>query len=99
MKDSKDPAEFAAYLEQYPAGAFAALAEGRRQALLEEPETPAEPVPADPDLVAVELAFWDTVKDSDNPAMYAAYLERYPEGAFAALAKVRLGELGAPSPT
>jgi adenylate cyclase len=99
MKDSRDPAEFAAYLEQYPAGAFAALAEGRRQALLAETEAPAGPAPVDADLVAVELAFWDTVKDSDNPAMYAAYLERYPEGAFTVLAKVRLGELGAPSQT
>jgi len=95
MKDSRDPAEFAAYLEQYPAGAFTALAQGRRQALLQEQEAPAESAATDPDLVAVELAFWDTVKNSDNPAMYAAYLERYPEGAFAALAKVRLSELGA----
>ena len=97
MKDSRDPAEFAAYLDQYPEGAFAALAEARRQALLQEQETPAEPEPADPDLVAVELAFWDTVKDSDNPEMYRAYLERYADGAFAALAKVRLDELDGPS--
>jgi adenylate cyclase len=41
----------------------------------------------------VELAFWETVKDSDNPAMYEAYLEKYSEGAFAALAKARLDEL------
>ena len=34
MKESKDPAEFTAYLEQYPAGAFAALAEARLEALL-----------------------------------------------------------------
>jgi len=53
----------------------------------------AEPAAADPDLVAVGLAFWDTVKDSDNPAMYVAYLERYADGAFAARAKVRLSEL------
>jgi adenylate cyclase len=32
------------------------------------------------------------VKDSDNPAMFEAYLERYPEGAFAALAKVQLSD-------
>jgi len=93
MKDSKDPAELAAYLQQYPAGAFTALAEARRQALLQEQQAPAEPATTDPDLVAVELAFWDTVKDSDNPAMYEAYLERYPDGAFAALAKVRLSEM------
>jgi adenylate cyclase len=97
MKDSRDPTEFAAYLDQYPAGVFAALAEARLQALLQEQETPAEPEPADPDLVAVELAFWDTVKDSDNPEMYRAYLERYADGAFATLAKVRLNELGRPS--
>jgi hypothetical protein len=30
--------------------------------------------------------------------MYSAYLERYPEGAFAALAKVRLEELGSSPP-
>jgi adenylate cyclase len=93
IKDTTDPAELAAYLEQYPAGAFAALAEARRQALIEEQRTPSEPTPPDPELVAVELAFWDTVRDSDNPAMYEAYLEQYPEGAFAALAKVRLSEL------
>ena len=30
------------------------------------------------------MAFWDTVRESDNPAMYEAYLEKYSEGAFAA---------------
>ena len=69
------------------------MAEARRQALVEEQRAPAEPASPDPDLVAVELAFWDTVKDTDNPAMYEAYLEQYPAGAFAALAKVRLSEL------
>lgn len=92
MKDSRDPAEFNAYLEQYPQGAFTALAEARLKALLEEAEAPAEPQ-AD----AVQLAYWDTVKDSDNPEMFRAYLERYPEGAFAPLAKVRLDELDAPA--
>ena len=99
MKDSKDPAEFEAYLEQYPSGAFTALAEARLQAVLQEQEAPAEPAATDPDVSAVELAFWDTVKDSDNPEMYEAYLERYADGAFAALAKVRLGELGGSAPS
>jgi class 3 adenylate cyclase len=99
IKESGDPAEFAAYLERYPAGAFAALAESRRQALLEEAAAPAaEAAAADREVSAVELAFWDTVKDSANPEMYSAYLERYPDGAFAALAKVRLEEVGSPSP-
>ena len=95
MKDSKDPTEFEAYREQYPSGAFVALAEARLQALIQEQEAPAEhaePAATGSDLVAVELAFWDTVKDSENPQMYEAYLESYPDGAFAALAKVRLSE-------
>ena len=91
IKDSEDPAEFAAYLEKYPGGAFAVLAETRLRALQEqEAEARREP-PVD----EVELAYWDTVKDSDNADMFRAYLERYPEGAFAPLAKVRLDELGA----
>jgi hypothetical protein len=93
IKDSQDAAEFAAYLEKYPDGTFAALAETRRSALLEE----AGSADKDPEADAVELAYWDTMKDSDNPDMFRAYLERYPDGAFAPLAKVRLGELGAPS--
>jgi adenylate cyclase len=91
IKESKEPAEFAAYLERYPDGAFAALAEARRSSLLAAPTAAA----ADPDVTQVELTFWDTVKDSENTEMYSAYLERYPEGAFAALAKVRLDELSA----
>jgi hypothetical protein len=99
IKDSEQPAEFAAYLERYPAGTFAALAETRRQTLLEEAAVPAaDAAAADAEVSAVELAFWDTVKESANPEMYSAYLERYPEGAFAALAKVRLEEVGSPSP-
>ncbi len=92
MKDSHDPAEFTAYLQQYPQGAFTALAEARLKTLLQEAEATTEPQ-AD----AVELAYWETVKDSDNPEMFRAYLQRYPEGAFAPLAKVRLDELDAPA--
>jgi adenylate cyclase len=92
MKESNDPAEFTSYLEQYPRGAFVTLAEARRQALL-APEAPPAPAKVESDLVAVELAFWNTMKDSDNPAMYEAYLERYPDGAFAPLAKVKLTEV------
>ncbi len=92
IKDSRNAGEFAAYLSQYPNGSFAVLAEARRKSLLAEQN--AEPGSADPEVSAVELAFWDTVKDSENPSMYSAYLERCPNGAFAALADLRLGDLG-----
>ncbi len=93
IKDSQDAAEFEAYLKKYPDGTFTALAETRRSTLLEGAGSADKESEAD----AVELAYWDTMKDSDNPDMFRAYLDRYPDGAFAPLAKVRLGELGAPS--
>ena len=92
IKDSADPAEFEAYREQYPAGPFAKLAEARQHALLEGTTQP-EPSASPAELVAVELAFWESVRGSDNPVMFEAYLEKYAEGAFAALAKARLDEL------
>ena len=44
---------------------------------------------------AIELAFWETVKDSTNIEMYEAYLEKYPKGEFARLAEAKLAELHA----
>ncbi len=41
---------------------------------------------------AFELAFWDSIKNSTNPADYQAYLQTYPNGRFAALARVRAGQ-------
>ena len=48
---------------------------------------------------AVELTFWDSVKDSDNPAMIGAYLKKYPAGDFAPLARIKLDELRDKVPT
>ena len=43
---------------------------------------------------AGEIAFWESVRDSKNPAELQAYLDAYPQGKFAALARVRIGALG-----
>ena len=37
-----------------------------------------------------DLAFWETIKDSDSADDYAAYLKQFPEGVFAELAKSRM---------
>ena len=42
----------------------------------------------DPASEQVELAFWSTVKDSNNPTVLSTYLDRYPNGEFAPLARV-----------
>jgi adenylate cyclase len=92
IKESVRPADYEAYLEQYPDGSFAALAHTR----LEEFAS-ANGGMRDPQDREVELAFWDSVRESDNPASLQAYLEKYPEGDFKALAEIRLGELNAGS--
>ncbi|HEY4169918.1 MAG TPA: adenylate/guanylate cyclase domain-containing protein [Reyranella sp.] len=50
------------------------------------------PVAPAPDPKAVELVFWDSIKDSVRAADYEAYLAQYPDGNFAALARARLAE-------
>ena len=42
---------------------------------------------------AADLAFWDSVKDSSDPAELEAYLETFPNGTFVSLAKVKLKKL------
>jgi len=44
-------------------------------------------------LLAVELSFWDSIKNSDDAEEFAAYLRKYPEGQFAELARIRLRAL------
>ena len=46
--------------------------------------------PLRPTSEAVEIEFWDSIKNSVSASEYEAYLEQYPEGSFAALARVRL---------
>jgi len=48
--------------------------------------------------VAVDLAFWDSVKTSTNPADLQAYLQKFPNGSFATLARTRLASLGEAQP-
>ena len=38
----------------------------------------------------MEIAFWQSVQASDDEDEYRIYLERYPDGAFADLARARL---------
>lgn len=41
------------------------------------------------DPVAIELAFWETIKSSNNPDDFKSYLDKYPDGLFAGLARSR----------
>ena len=50
------------------------------------------PLPAKVDARQMEMDFWDSIKNSKNPGDFEAYLDKYPQGEFAALARNRLKE-------
>jgi formylglycine-generating enzyme required for sulfatase activity len=52
------------------------------------PQTQPDQRPKDQSEV-YELAFWESIRSSENAAEYRAYLEAYPQGRFAALARAR----------
>ena len=89
VKDGS-PAELESYLEQYPEGTFAPLARTRLDAAALSPTGPPAPTPADAAADALDLAFWNSVKDSNRREELEAYLEQHPDGHFAGLARARL---------
>jgi len=89
VKDSEASPDFIAYLERFPTGNFAALARTRLIGLTAAAEAEGD------EEVKLEIAYWESVKDSDDPAMFRAYLGRYAEGNFKELAEARLDQLEA----
>jgi adenylate cyclase len=88
IKNSIRADEYEAYLEQYPEGSFVALARVRVEAIREDAVGMRDPHDRD-----IELSFWESVRESDNPALIQAYLHKYPRGEFSPLAEIRIGEL------
>ena len=39
---------------------------------------------------AMDLAFWQTIKDSDEPEMFREYLRQFPAGVYSGLAKIKI---------
>lgn len=91
IKDSEHAADYQAYMEQYPNGEFIALARVRLGELTDNAGNPRDSTDRE-----VELAFWESVRESDNPEALSAYLEKYPNGEFRSLAEIRLKELAEP---
>jgi hypothetical protein len=56
------------------------------------PLPPGAAAPARPSDESVELAFWNSIKDTRNSQLFEAYLRRYPNGAFADIAQISLDE-------
>jgi len=83
------PAELESYLEQYPEGTFASLARTRIDTAELAPAL-AAPTLDEVGVDAFDLAFWDSVKDSNLREELEAYLEQHPSGHFAGRARARL---------
>jgi adenylate cyclase len=88
IKNSILASEYEAYLEQYPEGGFVALARVRLEAIKQDSVSMRDPHDRE-----IELSFWESVRASDSPALIQAYLEKYPNGEFSALARIRVDEL------
>jgi hypothetical protein len=51
------------------------------------------------DPVALEMSFWESIKNSTDPADFQSYLEKFPNGTFAPLAKKRVHPNPSPAST
>jgi hypothetical protein len=72
------------------------LAPGSTPSPAPSPTVATRPEPAGPASADLDLAFWNSVKDSGSVAAFEAYLRRFPEGVFADLAHLRIQDLKAP---
>src|SRR5205823_6303678 len=89
IKNSIRADDFKSYLEKYPDGQFTALARNNINSL----GASAKSEPRSSNDSATELAFWDSVKNSNRVEDFQAYLKRYPDGACTQLAKNRMAAL------
>ena len=93
VKDSEDSEMFKAYLERYPDGKFVALANLRILKLQTVSKPKSSQSQGTGQTTEVELEFWASVKDSDDPEMFKAYLRQFPQGVYAGLAKLKIKKL------
>jgi hypothetical protein len=78
---------FATALLAWAGGGVTAFAQSAPSSETASP--PAAPAASSSD-IAADVAFWNSVKDSRDPAELIAYLKAFPDGQFAVLARLRL---------
>ena len=63
------------------------LAEARLQSLQQTAVATAASID---EVTEGELTFWNSIKDSGNPDMFRAYLNKYPQGTYSELAQINI---------
>ncbi|MAG98894.1 MAG: hypothetical protein CMM08_19650 [Rhodospirillaceae bacterium] len=76
------------FLFQRISGRGIAPAAAKQHQVRQVPQVPAVP------REALDITFWNSIKDSDDPAAFEAYLVQFPDGTFAAIAKLKIRDLG-----
>lgn len=91
IKDSKSAAYFKSYLKRYPEGQFAEIANLRIQEIKDQKAN--EIRAHDNQKDAIEVAYWQSIQNALEPAMFESYLSKYPEGVYAHLARLKIAAL------
>lgn len=96
IKSSQRVSDYQSYLRNFPNGQFAALARLKIDQLNQfSPPIQSSPNPAGP---SVEQQFWDSIKSSQRVSDYQSYLQSFPNGHFASLARLKIDQLSQFSP-
>ena len=82
--------------ENYDRGDFVFLL-ARSETIVEKPsvpeiEKPASTVPNNQQS-SMELAFWQSIQNSSTPTLFESYLNKFPNGTFVDIAKIKIEEL------
>lgn len=87
-----DEAALQSYLDKYPQGEFSALARAKIAVLKKKGKQTAMAAPPPPavDAKALELALWNAVAASNDAAQLQSYLDKYPGGTFANVARAKI---------
>ena len=85
IASENDAALFQSYLDAYPNGLFSGIAE-QRIATLQSQATSAQAAA----LTAEAKSLWDSIKSTNDPALFATLVARYPNTVYAELAQARI---------
>jgi uncharacterized caspase-like protein len=95
-----DVGQLRAYVSKYPNGSFVDLAKAKIASLEKSASVTAGqrnvPPPAKLDPHAMELAFWNSVANSNDIGQLTAYIDQYPSGQFVRLARAKISALTRP---
>jgi hypothetical protein len=86
VKDSGSADLLRRFIEKYPDSFFAVVAMDKMKAMQSE----SEPQPAEEDLAA---KFWEEISKANDPALFAEFIQRFPDSPFKDLAELRLKRL------